>query len=123
MTWREARVTMKEVKDIRGKLKILGTWYTCKFHHGEWEDADDTHPHAKFWNFLIKDLRGNSWWYCSWVLLRKLLFAGAMALMISFGNSISVLLIHVLDLIALIFLQPNEDKLTNVQELRSRCDV
>ena len=119
MTWREARVTMKEAKDIRGKLKILGTWYTYKFHHGEWEDADDTHPHAKFWNFLIKDLRGNSWWYCSWVLLRKLLFAGAMALMISFGNSISVLLIHVLDLIALIFLQPNEDKLTNVQELLS----
>jgi hypothetical protein len=53
---------------------------------------------SKFWKFLLKDISISSWTYVVWILIRKCLFAGIMALTVGSANAIANIILQFADL-------------------------
>jgi hypothetical protein len=53
---------------------------------------------SKFWKFLLKDISISSWTYVVWILIRKCLFAGIMALTVGSANAIANIILQFVDL-------------------------
>jgi hypothetical protein len=110
ITWKDTREKMRETKGIMNKIHLVNAWYVAKRHRGEWQD----NPTSRKWMFLIQDF--TSWQFFAWLLVKKLIFAGAMCLTFEITNSLLVVFLEFAHIVALVNC-PYEDNVANAQEL------
>ncbi len=111
ITWKDTRKKITETKGIIKKISLVNAWYVARRHRGEWQD----NPTSRKWLFLIKDFV--SWQFFAWLLLKKLIFAGAMCLTFEITNSAIVMFLEFFHIVVLFNWVPYEDNVANAQEL------
>jgi hypothetical protein len=118
ISFKETREKFSEAGTLRCKWKAISEYYDRRRHKGDWNENTQQ---GKFWRFLVKDFSAQAWKYCVWLLIRKFLFAAAMALTIGAANAGAVIVLHIFDVGVLTLMNPFCDNVFQGSEMLSAC--